>query len=164
MRIRNYLMMLPEPYRSRAFEYAMDKKRINLTSDSLEDALSRSFTFKETKEGSVYWGRVYGLCKYYRFFYRLKIFKPILLYYNFTNTSISRNYVINHLYALPEPFKSKALTNYKKYNGEDFYGENSRYKKTANGLRDALGIAFDWENTPEGEMYWRNLKNSIINR
>jgi hypothetical protein len=61
--------------------------------------------------------------------------------------------IVELLHTLPEPYKSEALANYE----PSFYEEGCPIE-TAN---DAIGWAFDWSHSPQGEEYWMKLRRHL---
>jgi len=51
--------------------------------------------------------------------------------------------------------KDKALTNYKKFQGEI----NGRKYTESNSIHGAISVAFSWNMSPEGWEYWMEVYN-----
>jgi hypothetical protein len=68
------------------------------------------------------------------------------------NSLLPRKTIREHLEALPEPARSRALANAW---WEDL---QTRYQEPA----DALRQAFNWSRSPEGTKYWREVHETLI--
>lgn len=55
---------------------------------------------------------------------------------------------------LKEPIRTKALINYMSENSSE---NNEQY----NILSNALNCSFGWINSPEGDLYWRTIYNTL---
>lgn len=53
---------------------------------------------------------------------------------------------------LPEPWRTQALSNFKKQGFED---------EICHHISDAVNLGFVWGNTEEGDMYWRIASNQL---
>jgi hypothetical protein len=63
------------------------------------------------------------------------------------------NKILNFLKTLPEPYNRQAIKNY----NPSFYVEGAPIENN----NDALGWAFDWSLSPEGEEYWMKLRRHL---
>ena len=60
--------------------------------------------------------------------------------------------IFNWLAELKQPYKTKAIDNTSP--------NNLTYER--NSLHQAVLGAFEWDKSPEGDEYWRNLYNAIL--
>ena len=58
---------------------------------------------------------------------------------------------------LPEPYKTKALTNCQEQSTIDFNAADA----TCNKLSEAVAFGFLWQDTLEGEPYWQEVYDTI---
>lgn len=63
------------------------------------------------------------------------------------------NKILELLETLPEPYSKQAIENY----DPSFYSENV----TISDRNEALGWAFDWSKSPQGEEYWMALRRHL---
>ncbi len=67
--------------------------------------------------------------------------------------------VSEYLETFPEPYRTQAINNFNGNRNDTFWiGKN---KECAN-VKEALGSAFSWNYSKEGDDYWSNFYNSLI--